>query len=129
MKKILLLLLLLTFSLSYAQDWKFLFENNNESFFFKPNTKNTGWIKVISEKTEYYLKNIVNVQVTDGYTKTLWKFDCENKKIAQLQIHVYSKTGGILQSVENEESSLKTTYVIPDTVGEGFLNAFCNKEN
>ena len=129
MKKILLLLSLLIFSLSYSQEWKFLFEINNESFFFKPNTKNTGWIKVISEKTEYYLKNIVNVQVTDGYTKTLWKFDCENKKIAPLQINVYSKTGGLLQSIKKDEYETEMLFVIPDSVGEGFLNAFCNKEN
>ena len=64
MKKILLLLSLLIFSLSYSQEWKFPFE-----------------------------------------------------KIRRLQ------------SVENDEFSLKTTYVIPDSVGEGFLNAFCNREN
>lgn len=107
---------------------RFFLKKNNESFFYKPNTTNTGWIKVFSNQTEYHLKNIVNVQVTDGYTLTLWKFDCENRKIATLQINVYSKTGGLLQSVINDESSSKTKYVIPDSAGEGFLNAFCNKE-
>lgn len=129
MTKLLFSLFLFIFSFSYSQDWKFLFEKNNESFFYKPNTKNTGWIKVFSNQTEYYLKNIVNVQVTDGHTLTLWKFDCENKSIAPLQINVYSKTGRLLQSVINDESSSNKTYVIPDSVGERFLNAFCNKEN
>ena len=129
MTKFLFTLFLLIFSFSYSQGWKFLFEKNNESFFYKPNTKNTAWIKVFSEKTEYYLKNIVNVQVTEGYTLTLWKFDCKEKKITPLQINVYSKTGGLLQSVHKDESSLDTTYVIPESVGEGCLNAFCSKEN
>ena len=101
MKKILLLLSLLIFSLRYAQDWKLIFEADSVAYYYKPHTTNTAWIKVFSNQTEYYLKNIVNVQVTDGYTLTLWKFDCENKTITPLQINVYSKTGGLLQSVIN----------------------------
>jgi len=59
--------------------------------------------------------------MTNGYTMTLWKFDCDSKKITQIQLIVYSQEGKLLQNVENDEYSIKMIYVTPDSLGEGFF--------
>lgn len=127
MKKILLLLSLLVFSLSYSQDWKLIFETDGVFYYYKPNTKSTAWIKAVSDKTEYYSIDSLDKKMTEGYILTLWKFDCDDKKINPIQINVYSKDGTPLQSVKKDEDETEMFFVIPDSVGEGFFNVFCEK--
>jgi hypothetical protein len=43
-------------------------------------------------------------------------------------MHTYSKDGKLLGHVEINEFLVDMTFVIPDTVGEGFFTVFCNKE-
>ena len=127
MKKILLLLSLFVFTLSYAQDWKLIFEADDVAYYHKPNTKNTAWIKDVSDKTEYEPEDSLETKVIKGYQITLWKFDCDDKKIAPIQINVYSKEGKSLQNVKKDEYETEMFFVIPDSVGEGFFKVFCGK--
>ena len=69
MKKILLLLSLLIFSLSYTQDWKLIFEADDVAY-YKPNTKNTAWIKDVSDKTEYEPEDSLETKVIKVYQIT-----------------------------------------------------------
>lgn len=128
MKKILLLLSLLVFSLSYAQDWKTISLDDEETVFYKYNTDDTAWFKTVSEKTEYYAKNSKVAKIVNGYTLALFKFDCDNKKMGLLQMNVYSKEGKLLDHFEMNEILAEMSYVVPETVGERYFNEFCNKE-
>ena len=129
MKKILLLLSLFTFSLSYSQDWKLLFESKEGSYYYKPNTENTGWIKLVSDKTVYYQKNDrVNSKTVDGYTMILYKFDCQSKKIGVIKSTVYSKNGEVLDNYKKNEVLVDMDYVDPESKAERLLSSFCGKK-
>ncbi|MGH2666403.1 surface-adhesin E family protein [Flavobacterium sp.] len=129
MKKILLLLSLFTFSFSYSQDWKLLFDQENGEYYYKPNTYDTAWIKIVSEKTKYYPnKASQKEKIVDGYQMVLWKFDCNSKQLGIIQSTVYSKDGKMLQTFKQNEVLVEMNYVNPDSVGEGLLNQFCESE-
>ena len=127
MKTILLLILLFTLSNSYSQDseWTQLFENKQGNFFFKPNSNNTAWIKIVSEKTKYTLENSTQEKIVDGYRVMLYKFDCYSKKIGVMKLITYSKDGELLDSINLKEYQVEMDYPNPDSVGEGFLKLFC----
>lgn len=127
MNKILLLLSLLVCALGFAQDWKPIFEAEDVAYYYKPNTKNTTWIKEVSDKTEYEPEDSLETKVIKGYTVTLWKFDCDDKKIAPLQINTYSYDGKLLQEIQNEAEETEMFFVVSDTVGEKFFGEFCGK--
>ncbi|KFC21313.1 surface-adhesin E family protein [Epilithonimonas lactis] len=127
MKKILLLLSIFVCTLSYAQDWKPIFEAEDIAYYYKPQTKNTAWIKEVSDKTEYEPEDSLETKVIKGYQITLWKFDCDDKKISPIQINVYSTEGKPLQSVRKDEDETEMLFVIPDSAGEGFFGVFCGK--
>lgn len=129
MKKILLLLSLLVCALSYAQDWKLIFEADDVAYYYKPNTKNTAWIKEVSDKTEYEPEDSLETNVVKGYKVTLWKFDCSEEKIAPIQINVFSHDGKLLQEIQNEAEETEMFFVVSDTVGERFFGVFCGKGN
>ncbi|KFC20216.1 hypothetical protein [Chryseobacterium sp. FH1] len=128
MKKILLFLSLLLFSLSYSQDWKTISLNDEEAVFYKYNTDDTAWFKTVSEKTEYYPKNSKVAKIVNGYTLALFKFDCDDKKMGLFQMNVYSKEGKLLDHFEVNEILADMSYVVPETMGERYFNEFCNKE-
>ena len=54
MKTVFITLILLTTSLCKAQNWTKLFEQKNETYYFKPNSYDTAWIKVVSNKSEFF---------------------------------------------------------------------------
>lgn len=127
MKKILFLLSLFVCTLSYAQDWKLVFEADDVVYYYKPQTKNTAWIKEVSDKTEYEPEDSLETKVVKGYVVTLWKFDCAEEKIAPLHINTYSYDGKLLQEVQNEVEETEMFFVVSDTVGERFFGEFCGK--
>lgn len=126
MKKILLLLSLLLFSISYAQDWKFLFKEPNKTYYYKPNTKNTAWIKIVSNKIEYYQSRVL--KSVDGYKLMLYKFQCDPKKIGIKQIIVYSKKGKLMRNMAEKDHLIEMSNVTPKTNAELFLNVFCKEK-
>lgn len=126
MKKTLLLLSFFIFSFGYSQDWKLLFEIEGATYYYKPNTDDNAWIKIVSAETEYYPdKFSKKAKIVDGYRVLLWKFDCRNKKLGVIQVTTYSKDGKVLNTYKENEILVEMNYVNPDSVGEGLLNTFC----
>ena len=125
MKNISLIILLFTFSFCYSQDWKLIGEVSNDTYYYKPNTRDTAWIKVVSEKTEYESKESQKLITVDGYKLILQKFNCRNKKLGTIEMYVYSEDGKLLDSYKEEEIFVQMDYVIPDTLGEDLLQTFC----
>ncbi len=127
MTKFLFSLFLFIFSFSYSQDWKFLFKEPSKAYYYKPNNENTAWIKIVSNKIEYYQSGVL--KSVDGYKLLLWQFECNPKKMGIKQIIVYSKKGKLMRKMPQKGYSVEMEDVIPTTNAEIFLNIFCNKEN
>ena len=121
-----LLLLLIVFSIkTYSQNWEKILQTEQEEYLYKPNTRNTAWIKIISEKIEYVSEETQKEEIIDGYKMILWKFDCSGKKIGIIQAIVYSKEGKSLSSFSQNEILVEMNYVVPETIGEKLLYIFC----
>lgn len=120
---------MLFFLSSYCdgQDWKLVTELKNGSYYYKPNTNETAWIKIISDSIEYYpTESPQGVKKTvDGYQLVLWKFDCTSKKLGLIQTSVYSKDGTLLSKSKQNEQLVEMDYVIPDSLGEDILKSIC----
>lgn len=127
MKYILLFMSFFSTSYCYSQEWKLVTEVKNGSYYYKPNTNETAWIKIISDKTEYYpTESPEGVKKTvDGYQLVLWKFDCISKKLGLIQTSVYSKDGTLLNKSKQNDVLVEMEYVIPETLGEEILKAIC----
>lgn len=96
----------------------------DEKTFMALNTNNTIWIKKVSKNIEFHTqqgkKNI------DGYQLMLFKVDCDNRKIGLIQIVVYDKNGKTVNSTKLKDYEVDMDYVIPDSVGETYLDTYCN---
>jgi hypothetical protein len=119
MKKILLLLSLFTFSLSYSQDWKHLFETESETYYYKPNTSETAWVKTIFKRQR-------SSEWLTEYEITHWKFDCNSRKLGVISQTLCSKDGKVVDSAKIKETVMD--YVIPDSKGEKLLKVFCESK-
>ena len=118
--------MLFTISFSYSQDWKLLSESKNEITFYKPNTEKTVWVKIASDKTEYYPNNTSQKAViVDGYRIVLFKFDCTTKKMGIIQSITYSNKGKILETFEKDDELIEMNYVTPDSNGETLFKVCC----
>ena len=121
-----LLFLLIVFSIkTYSQNWEQILQTEQEEYFYKPNTRNTAWVKVVSEKTEYTSEKTLKNEIIDGYKMILWKFDCYEKKLGIIQAIIYSKDGKPLDSFKQNEILVEMDFVVPETVGEKLLYIFC----
>ncbi len=128
MKKTLLLLSFFILSFGYSQDWEMLFEIEGATYYYKPNTDDNAWIKIVSAKTEYYPdKFSKKAKIVDGHKILLWKFDCRNKKIGIIKTSTYSKDGKMLYSDSINEFLAEMDYVNPDSVGDALLTVFCDR--
>jgi hypothetical protein len=126
MKKQLLLLLLFIGSVCSAQDWQYLMESNNNTYYYKLNSRTTAWVKVMSDMTTYYASNDdLKPTTVDGYTVYLYKFSCSSKKIGVLKTIVYSKDGKTLNTTSTDEFLADMEAVKPNSVGEEMLFQFC----
>jgi len=126
-KKISILALLITINFYYSQKtWLPVitsFEPEVKTF-MALNTSNTIWIKTVSKNIGYYTAK--GKKVTEGNKLVLYKVDCSNRKLGILQIAVYDVNGKILDSTKFEDYNVEMDYVIPDTVGEIYLDTYCN---
>lgn len=117
MKKILLLFaLLISCNILFAQksEWKLIAEGADSTmYYYKPNTKNTAWIKGVKAKRK-----------DDEYYITLYQFDCEERKIGAVQDITY-KNGKVLNNVVLKSYEIEMGYVIPESIGETLLLYFC----
>ena len=126
MKTYITIILLLTASLTYSQDWQLIIEKENESYYYKPNTDETAWIKIVSPKTEYQPNKASQASKTvDGHKLILWKYNCRTKKIGIIKSTTYSKDGKVLETFSVNDVLVEMDYVNPDSIGEGLLNIFC----
>lgn len=93
--------------------------------FMTLNANNTIWIKKVSKNIEFQttVKTKKNI---DGYELKLLKVDCNNRKIGLIQIAVYDKSGKLLSSTKLQDYEVEMDYVIPDSVGETYLDTYCN---
>ena len=96
-------------------------------YYYKLNSYNTAWTKEISKKTKYYPTRSETPRIIDGYQINLQKFDCSEKKMGIIQITTYSKSGKVLKTSKSTDYYVEMNYVIPDSLGESLLNAFCSK--
>lgn len=123
MKKILFITTLFITNCLIAQEWISIGKDSNgDEYYYKPNTNYTAWIKQISTKISYYSNGKKQI---DGYTIQLMKFDCDDKKIGLIQSTTYSKQGKPVNSFDIDDILVKMNYVVPDSLGEDFLNTFC----
>jgi len=121
-----LVLFLIVFSIkTYSQNWEQILKTEQEEYFYKPNTHNTAWVKVVSDKTEYLSDKTQKAVIVDGYKMVLWKFDCRQKQIGIIQALVYNKDGEALDSFKLNEVLVNMEYVVPETIGETLLYKFC----
>lgn len=84
----------------------------------------TAWIKA-----DYRTPQKLNNGKLYRQTKTLYYFDCDNKKLVNGEMIFYTSTGGLVAS----QKGYATTYTsdswnkaIPDSVGDALLNSACN---
>lgn len=96
-----------------------------EKTFMALNTNNTIWIKKVSKNIEFQT-NVKTKKNIDGYELILFKVDCNNRKIGLIQIAVYDKNGKLLSSTKLQDYDVEMDYVIPDSVGETYLDTYCN---
>ena len=126
MKKLLLPLLLFMGSICSAQGWQYLMESDNDVYYYKLNSNNTVWVKVVSDATTYYASSDdAKPTSVEGYTVYLYKYNCSSKKLGILKTIVYSKEGTTLDTRSTDEFLVDMDPVKPNSVGEEMLFTFC----
>lgn len=95
-----------------------------EKTFMAVHTNNTIWIKKVSENTEFYENN--EKKVIDGYQLLLFKIDCDNRKLGLIQVATYNKKGEVVNSAKLKDYEIEMDYAVPDSVGETYLDTYCN---
>jgi len=126
MKQILVIFLIFFSIKTYSQNWEQILQSEQEEYYYKSNTHNTAWVKIVSEKTEYDSDKTQKKEIIDGYKMILWKFDCSGKKLGVIQAIIYSKDGESIQSYKQNEILVEMDYVVPETIGEELLYKFCD---
>lgn len=121
-------LFLSNYLFSQTEEWKYigLDGKGNSTYYYKSNSKNTGWIKIESKETIYFDEN-QNEKKIDGYQLILWKFDCEEKQIGVIQSITYDKNSKVLSSINLKSYEIEMFYIVPNSVGELFFKSFCSE--
>lgn len=129
MNKILLLFAFITIgSIEVkAQEWEYVTSSKKDEVYIKKQSFNSAWVKFISNKTQYYHSGSKTVKTIDGYSLSLYKFDCSKSKLGIIESIIYDKSGTALKTT-NYEDDLQMIHVIPDSVGEGIFTSFCIKK-
>lgn len=126
-KKTLALAFLIIINFVYSQKtWLPIvtsFEPEKKTF-MALNTNNTILIKIISENILFHSPQ--GKKIIDGHELILFKVDCDNRKLGLIQIAVYDKKGKIVNSTKLKDYEVEMDNVIPDSVGETYLDAYCN---
>lgn len=125
-KRILLIITLLTVSFSYSQEWELIAETDDgQQTFMRPHTENSAWFKIIPYQVPTDFVKQGMDKTTEGYIIQLKRFDCDLKKIGTLVLYYYDKDGNVKYSEETKEVLVKMSYAVPETVGEFWVNKFC----
>lgn len=132
MKKFLLLIFFNIFVCQIygqATEWQYIITDSaNREYYYKHNSHDTAWTKEISKTIIYFTGDkLQDKKVVDGYQINLYQFDCSDKKISIAQVNTYSKSGEVLKTTKIKDDLVEMDYVLPDSVGESFLQSFCSK--
>ncbi len=127
MTKFLFTLLFLIFSFSYSQEWKLILKESNKNYYYKTNDQTTAWIKIVSNKIEYYESKVL--KSVDGYKLMLYKFQCDSNKVGVKEIIVYSKKGKLIRKITKKDELVDMQQVPKTSLAERFFKIFCNKKN
>ena len=90
----------------------------------KSNGETTIWVKTFNNPTKVKGKVVKKGTVE----KTLYVFDCPNKKMKAIQRVTYDSDGKLLKSVTIEDYEQKWTNIVPETVGEELSRKACELE-
>lgn len=130
MKPLLISLLILPF-ISFSQQWSFIGTSNKSDYYIRKKTlqsdDNKYWIKEVAPKLDYKTKSGKKVVVLNGYRLTLYDFDCSERRLQLIQNVLYNSLGKNVFSYEKEDWEDDWSDVIPDTLGEFFLNTICDE--
>lgn len=126
MKTAFLFMSLLISSYCYSQDWEYLLENEDGTYYFKLRNSNSIWLKTVSEKTVYFNEQGVK-RIIDGQTITLFRVDCDELRLGLLSVTVYNKMGQTMQSETIKEFMIDWEYALPDSIGELIVNKACEE--
>lgn len=130
MRTILFALLILPF-FSFSQEWSFIGTSNKSNYYIRKKTSqsedNKYWIKEVAPKLDYKTKSGKKVVVLNGYRLTLYDFDCSDRRLQLIQNVLYNSLGKNVFSYEKEDWEDDWSDVIPDTLGEFFLNTICDE--
>lgn len=136
MKKILVLLFLLSFALPVcAANWKQIAEkeyvdlDSIEKYTDVYNSRNNNiysfWIKSLNDKTSFF------TDYEKSYNKKIWYkmtrnlIDCKNKTITLKSITIYDLKRQVIDTYEVPDYAIKWNSIIPDSVGEGYYYGVC----
>lgn len=110
-------------------EWKYITTDSaKREYYFKKNSHETAWTKEVSKTIVYFTGDkMQDEKVVDGYQINLYKFGCSDKKIGIVQVSTYSKSGEVLKTTKIKDDLVEMNYVLPDSVGESFLQSFCSK--
>ena len=127
-KTTLIILSFFAFSTSYSQEWKLIHSNTENIFHIKQNSENTAWIRIT--KNPDYIDFDLNEFTWDITEKKmiLFRYDCIKKQLGELAYTSYNYSDKIMKSYQNEEYKVKMEYAIPESMGEVYVNAFCELE-
>lgn len=130
MKTIILVLLLIPLA-SYSQKWNFIGTSNKTDYYIRKKTSqsedNKYWIKEVAPKLDYQTKSGKKAILLNGYRLYLYDFDCTDRRLQLIQIATYNSAGKNVYSYEKEDWEEDWSDVIPDTIGELFLNTVCDE--
>ena len=137
MKKILVLLLLLLFTLpNYAANWKQTYEkeyvdlDSIEKYIDVYNSRNNNiysfWIKSLNDKNSYFTDFEKQYNKKIWFIKTRNLIDCKNKMISVKALIIYDDKGQSIHNYEASEYSIKWNSIVPDSIGEDYYYEVCN---
>lgn len=131
MKLLSILFFLLPIAL-FSQDWTLISEKNGTAYYIRKHSKREGdtkiWIKEVGNKIEY-TNSAKKKLFLKGYKLFLLDTNCEEMQMAVLQTALYNSLGKLVQN--KVEPSYLVTFedVIPDSIGEFWLNEACSLLN
>lgn len=131
MRVLLVLLFVLPFSM-YAQEWKWFSTQGTSEYYIRKHSNNSNdtkvWIKEVGPKIEY--KNSAKKKAfVNGYELFLCDINCTDMQIATLRSTIYTSQGKVLQDRSTPSYLVEFQDVLPDSIGELWLNEACELFN
>ena len=107
-------------------------ENNGIAYYIRKHSKREGdtkiWIKEVGNKIEY-TNSAKKKLFIKGYKLFLLDTNCEEMQMAVMQTALYNSLGKLVQNKVEPSYSVTFEDVIPDSIGEFWLNEACSLLN